>query len=70
MADRLARPHTKECRERLEKLMKDNPRVQAARRRQTEFFENVAEEQDKKDKHSRRDAQEEEEARAKSAMWG
>ena len=30
LADRPARPHSKECRDRMEILMKDNPRVQAA----------------------------------------
>ena len=50
LADRPARPHSEECRNRMEKLMKDDPKMQAAKRRMDDFFEKVAEEHERGEK--------------------
>ena len=47
MAGKPAKPHSEECRTRMETLMKDNPKMQAAQKRMNEF-EKVAEERDRK----------------------
>ena len=52
-----AKPHSEECRTRMEKLMKGNPKMQAAQKRMNEFFEKVAEEQDRKEEKEREEAQ-------------
>ena len=69
LANKPARPHSQECRDRMENLMKDNPRVQVAKRRQDEFFEKVVEEQDKKDKERARDEGEMRAKKARGEMW-
>ena len=57
LAGKPAKPHSEECRARMEKLMKGNPKMQAAQKRMNEFFEKVAEAQDKKDAKEGEEAQ-------------
>ena len=53
LAGRPAKPHSEECRTRMEKLMKENPKMQAAKRRMDEFFEQVGEEQTRRDEEEK-----------------
>ena len=48
LTGRPSRPHSEECRKRLEQLMKDDPKTKAQQAR-VDDFERVAQEEDKKD---------------------
>ena len=49
MTGRPTKPHSEECRQRMETLMKENPKMQKTQKRMNEFFDKVGEEQDERD---------------------
>ena len=53
MAGRPQKPHSEECRRRMERLMRENPKMKKARKRMDDFFDKVGEQQDRRDQEER-----------------
>ena len=70
MAGRPQKPHGEEFRQRMEKLMKQNPKMQKAHKRMNDFLDKVGDEQDRRDDEGRDKRSRAEEADHQLALPG